>query len=298
LIKRIWLAAAMRLRIVRIHPLFTILLLLSAISGFFVEAITLFAIVIVHELGHVAAIRWFGWRLKAIKLLPFGGVAEVEELGNVPAREEAIVAMAGPIQHVWMIGLAFAMREWGGVAPEWWNYFMEANVLLGLFNLLPILPLDGGKIMQCLLSYVLPYYKAIWYSTVLSLGLSGLVIGIALLDVSKGHTPLSLMMISLFLLYSNWYTLRNAPYQYMRFLAVRDERSKAFIASGTLAQPIVVKGQRQIGEIVKLFMREKYHLVYVMNERGGIQGVLPEQRLLHCFFHEKKPGSAVSELFM
>jgi stage IV sporulation protein FB len=292
------LQALRRLTKVRIHPLFTIFLLLSALCGYFVEALTLFGIVVVHELGHIAAIKWFGWRLKEVKLLPFGGVAEVEELGNVPAREEAIVALAGPLQHVWMIGLAWVMREWGGYEPEWWNYFLEANVLLGLFNLLPILPLDGGRVMQCAFSYVIPYFKAIWYGSFVSLGLSAAVIGKVVWDVTHGHVQLNLIMISIFLAYSNWYSLRNAPYQFMRFLAVRSERGRSFIAAGTLAQPIVVTRQRQVGEVVKLFMREKYHLVYVMNEQGGIQGVLPEQRLLHTFFHEKNPRCTVSDLFM
>lgn len=282
----------------RIHPLFTLLFILSLVTGYFVEAMTLFGIVLVHELGHVVAIKWYGWRLKEVKLLPFGGVAEVEELGTVPAWEELVVALAGPAQHVWMIALAWGMKMFEVLDPVWWDYFIDANMMIGLFNLLPILPLDGGKVMQVALSYFLPYYRTIWYGAIVSLIISVIIIGVIVWEMGQGRPQLSMMAISLFLLYSNWYSLRNAPYHFIRFLSVRAERGKAFIAEGTLAQPIVVNGRRQVSEILKLFMREKYHLIYVMNERGVIQKVLPEQRLLTAYFHEKKPGSAVSELFM
>lgn len=282
----------------RIHPLFTLLILLSLLTGYFIESITLFGIVLVHELGHVAAIKWYGWRLKEVKLLPFGGVAEVEELGTVSAWEELVVAVAGPAQHLWMIAIAWILKTFGVYDPVWWDYFIEANLMIGLFNMLPILPLDGGKVMQVAISYFIPYYRAIWYGAIVSLAASVVVIGTIIWEMGQGRPQLSMIAVSLFLLYSNWYALKNSPFHFIRFLSSRIERGGDFIHAGTLAQPIVVNKHRQVGEILKLFMREKYHLIYVMNERGVILKVLPEQRLLTAFFHEKKPGSAVSELFM
>jgi stage IV sporulation protein FB len=52
---------------------------------------------------------------------------------------------------------------------------------------------------------------------------------------------------------------------------------------GTLAQPIVVARQQKISDILKLYMREKYHLIYVMNEKGRIQAILPELQLVSGF---------------
>ena len=74
-----------------------------AFTGYFLEAITLFGIVLIHELGHLTAAKGFGWRVQEVQLLPFGGVLIVDELGTTSTREELIVALAGPLQHVWMI---------------------------------------------------------------------------------------------------------------------------------------------------------------------------------------------------
>ncbi|MCC2686628.1 MAG: peptidase family [Paenibacillaceae bacterium] len=84
----------------------------------------------------------------------------------------------------------------------------------------------------------------------------------------------------------------------MRFLIDRGSRSPEKLRSGTLAQPIVVAGGRKISEILRMFMKEKYHLIYVMDDDGAIRAVFPEQRMIQAYFHEMKPGSAVSELFV
>ncbi len=282
----------------RFHPLFTLVMIGSALTGYFLEAITLFGIVLIHELGHVAAAKGFGWRLKEVQLLPFGGVAVVEELGTVPAREELIVALAGPLQHLWLIGLAYGAQVFSPGNEEWWSYFIRANFMIALFNLLPVLPLDGGKILQSLLSYVVPYRRCVYCSVVVGLFLSLFIIFGAVYQVFSGDLQLNLLVIGLFLLVSNWYGYRQIHFHFIRFLMSRGMHMSRFLAKGTLAQPIVVTKQRKISEVLKLFMREKYHLIYVVNEKGRIQAVLPEQQLVSGFMEGKKPGSAVSELFM
>ncbi|MFD0694104.1 M50 family metallopeptidase [Paenibacillus sp. GCM10027628] len=282
----------------RFHPLLTLIFIGSAFTGYFLEAVTLFGIVLVHELGHLAAANGFGWRVREVQLLPFGGVVVVDELGSVPAWEELIVALAGPLQHVWMIVIALLMQWLGFGAQGWWSYFIEANLMIGLFNLLPVMPLDGGKVMQCLLGYVMPFHNTILYTTWISMALSAGVIVAAVYQLINGQLPLNLLVIGIFLLLSNWYAYRQLPYHFFRFLMARGQRVSRLLSKGTLAQPIVVTKQRTMAETVKLFMREKYHLIYVINEKGRIQAVLPEQQLVSGYLDGKKPGSAVSDLFM
>ena len=51
---------------------------------------------------------YYSWRIPRIMLLPFGGMAEVDEHGNRPLKEEAFVILAGPIQHLWLFLLPFS----------------------------------------------------------------------------------------------------------------------------------------------------------------------------------------------
>lgn len=282
----------------RFHPLFSIVILLSILAGYFIETATLFGIVLIHELGHVMAAKNFGWRVKEIQLLPFGGVVVVDEMASVPAWQEIIVTLSGPLQNGIMMLAAMALQATGVISGEWSAYFIQANMFLALFNLLPILPLDGGKLMQSLLCFWLPYQKVILFSCVISLIFSILLIAAAILHILYGGFQLNLFIIGLFLFYSNWYAYKGMSYHFMRFLIHRGDTLHRLMRQGTLAQPIVVDGRRKVTEIVRLFMREKYHLVYVMDERGSIRIVLPEQPLLQTYFNESKRGSAISELFM
>ncbi|MDD9269857.1 M50 family metallopeptidase [Paenibacillus sp. GCM10023248] len=282
----------------RFHPLFTLVMIGSALTGYFLEAITLFGIVLVHELGHLTAANGLGWRVKEVQLLPFGGVLVVDELGTVPTWEELVVAVAGPIQHVWMILLAYFMKMLEIGAGTWWDYFIEANLMILLFNLIPVMPLDGGKIMQSLLGYLLSYHNTILYTVWISMFLSFAIIVMAVIQLASGQLPLNILVIGIFLLVSNWYAYRQMPYHFFRFLIGRGSRVSRLLSRGTLAQPIVITKQRTMADTLKLFMREKYHLIYIVNEAGRIQAILPEQQLVSGYLDGKKPGSAVSDLFM
>jgi Zn-dependent protease/CBS domain-containing protein len=113
-------------------------------------AVLLYASVLVHEIGHSVVARCFGLPVRAITLHILGGVSEIEEEPRTPGRE-FLVAAAGPLLS---LGLAV-----GGYAvlllvpmPDVTVLLVEAltlaNLLVGVFNLLPGLPLDGGRLVR------------------------------------------------------------------------------------------------------------------------------------------------------
>jgi stage IV sporulation protein FB len=281
---------------IRFHPLFIIILMTSVITGHFLELLTLFAIVFVHEMGHFIAAKGFGWRVREVRFLPFGGVAVVDDQGNIPASEDIAVALAGPLQNFLLAAFALVM-EWTRIwSAEWVHYFIQSNLLIGLFNLLPVLPLDGGKIMQSVMSLWLPYHKAILITAWVSFILGAFIVVFALLPIASEGVHLNLLLLGMFLTYANWVDLRNIPFHFLRFLTHREKRAAKMMARGTLAQPIVVSGRERVYDIVRLFMRERYHLVFVINARGRVQAVLPEQRLIETILLHNRPRSLISDI--
>jgi stage IV sporulation protein FB len=282
----------------RFHPLFSIVMLLSVAGGYFVETATLFGIVLVHEIGHLTAAKGFGWRVKEVLLLPFGGEAVVEELGSVPVWQEIVVTLSGPLQNLWMIVIAYLLQSLGLISEPWSLYFIKANVYIALFNLLPVLPLDGGKLMHSLMSLWLPYHRVIGLSCAFSLAFSLAMTLISLVPGIYGGIQMNLLLIGLFLLYSNWYAYKGISFHFMRFLLHRETALIRLVGRGAIAQPIIVSGRKSVNDIVRLFMRDKCHLVYVTDERGAVRMILSEQPLLHSYFNESRRGCAISELFM
>jgi Zn-dependent protease/CBS domain-containing protein len=114
--------------------------------------ILLYASVLVHELSHSVVARAYGLPVRRIVLNPLGGVSEIEREAPTPGREFA-VAGAGPA-----LSLVLAAIGWGlvqvapyGVTGALIRQLMVANIIVGIFNLLPGLPLDGGRMLRAVI---------------------------------------------------------------------------------------------------------------------------------------------------
>jgi len=148
----------------------------GAIFGLIVTFL-LFAIVVLHELGHSLAALRYGVPVKQIVLLPIGGVAE---LGRMPEKpiQEFVIAIAGPLVNFALaiilapLGLALG-QGFGGWPPAdlfdnlgqlsfnaIFNYVFVSNLFLGIFNLLPAFPMDGGRVLRALLATQVSYQRA------------------------------------------------------------------------------------------------------------------------------------------
>lgn len=133
------------------HPLFFVFGFYYAVTGkIFVFFLYCFSAVI-HELGHSLVAQAFGYRLNKITLMPFGAVVS-GETDYQRRKEEIVIALAGPMVNLF-VGIFFVAVWW--VFPEAYavtDVAAEVNLSLAIVNLLPFLPLDGGRIVKALLS--------------------------------------------------------------------------------------------------------------------------------------------------
>ncbi|MDO7906881.1 M50 family metallopeptidase [Paenibacillus sp. JX-17] len=261
------------------------MMLLSVVTGHILELLTLFSIVLIHELGHAAAALLLGIQVRSIQLLPFGGVAVIEEHGSMTAGKEIIIALAGPLQNVIMMAAAW-LAGWAGWGNEaFMDYLIQCNLLIALFNLLPILPLDGGKIVHALASLCWSYHATLLWTSRISILFSAVVTGYALMPpLGGGAIRLNLFMIGVFLLYSNLVDYRNIPYRFVRFLLGRELKYRNLGPDAAGAVPIVSAASKPLEGILRLFRRDKYHLIYIVGLQGTVEGIIPEQRIIASFF--------------
>jgi S1-C subfamily serine protease/Zn-dependent protease/transcriptional regulator with XRE-family HTH domain len=165
----------------------------SSFTWNILEYLSLFAIVLLHELGHVVACRSVGGRADRIILWPLGGIAYVKP----PPRPGATLwsIAAGPAVNVLLVPIIGTL--WAMVAPLGYtdlNLLIRAaanlNLVLLFFNLLPVYPLDGGQILGALLWFVVGRARALMITTVI--GFAG-VAGLVWLAVSHRSPWLGLM---------------------------------------------------------------------------------------------------------
>ena len=117
----------------------------------------LFASVALHELGHALTAARFGIRTAHITLYPFGGIAAIERMPS-DAGQELAIALAGPAVNFALA--AVAGWTWGATGSTFLLTLGAMNLVMGLFNLLPAFPMDGGRVLRARLSRRVGYLRA------------------------------------------------------------------------------------------------------------------------------------------
>lgn len=137
---------------IKVHPTFLIVLIAYGALGLVTQALLIFTLVIGHELAHLLTAKAYGFRVIGLEIFPFGGTAYCEDLFEGRKIEESMMALAGPIFNLTLLFAAQALRWegiWTGPASE---NFVRYNLWLAAFNLIPVLPLDGGRVVRALFS--------------------------------------------------------------------------------------------------------------------------------------------------
>ena len=106
-------------------------------------------VLLFHEAGHWVAMRAFGYKNLRMFFIPFFGAAVVGRHWNVPGWKKALVSLAGPVPGI-LVGIVFGIA--GLISHrEWMNNLALLLLIINGFNLAPILPLDGGHVLQATL---------------------------------------------------------------------------------------------------------------------------------------------------
>jgi len=145
----------------------------SSVTWNVLEYLALFLIVMMHEFGHALACRQVGGSADQIVLWPLGGVAYV----NPPPRAGATLwsIAAGPLVNVILVPILWGLGTWGksvgwagmNDAHMLLRAIWQINLVLLIFNILPIYPLDGGQILRSLLWFVLGRARSLMVATIL-----------------------------------------------------------------------------------------------------------------------------------
>lgn len=275
---------------ISIHPLFFLFVLFAYTFGFMAELLLFIAIVFLHELGHALAARYFGWRVRKIELFPFGGAVQVDESGNRPWREELLVILAGPA-----VNLFLALSTWFLYQAGLWTsptslQFIEYNLILFLFNLIPIVPLDGGKLLQLLLALKFPYRTSLDVSYYVSLGC--LLLYFIFLILSPPY--FYLWFLGCWFIFALYLEKRQIPYQHLRFLLSRHRGTPK--SMDLIDKRMPVSREMTTLDATKAFYKHCHHIFYTYDSSTGTYLSCLEKEILDTLFNKHCSDCAVREL--
>lgn len=177
----------------------------------------LFVLVLLHEFGHSLMAQELGVRVRDITLVPFGGIARIEQMPE-QARQEAIIALAGPAVNLGLAALLVPLVVMVGIINHFDSvmdfldygmtgitfgalviYLFLANLMLLVFNLLPAFPMDGGRVLRAGMSRLIGRERAT--SMAVWIGIFLAVI-LAMVGIAAGQYTLPLL--SVFIIVAAW----------------------------------------------------------------------------------------------
>lgn len=250
----------------------------------------LFVCVTLHEFGHALVAKYFKVNVPHITLLPIGGVASLERMPDKPL-QEFMIAIAGPLVNFIIAGLlfplillsrglqngSFGFNTVGELLAQMQSpglsnlliYLVITNLGLGIFNLLPAFPMDGGRVLRALLAMGMSYVDATRIAVFVGRVMAGLF---ALWGILNGN--IFLLLIAFFI-YVGGGSEREAV------------ESKAVLRNILAEQALALNAvnlytSERVDRAVELIMNSYQTDYPVLDLAGRFVGVLTRARLIYA----------------
>lgn len=234
------------------------------------------AALLCHETAHLWALKRTKTPFETLEFLPFGGVIQLS--GLLSLEDECLVAGSGPLCSLALALLS--LRIPGAMA----DLFFQMNAALFITNILPVLPLDGGRIFRACLARKHGYQKATARAIRLARILS-LCLGLASLALFLGGVFSLLSLLLAFFVYYRSTIFKNEAW----ILWLEDflGRSNQLQEKPLQGEYWVVSGHHKLEDVFQVLNPRRYHRVLVLDEHLHHLGVLEEDDLLEAFMKGK-----------
>lgn len=137
------------------------------LNGFWILALMILPALLLHELGHALVAKHFGYKVSNIRLWALGGVAHIECFSFPLPKEERLIAIAGPAVN-FALAILFMPLLFISPLQNVAIFGIFANLILGVFNILPIFPMDGGRLARGIFRIKFPFVEATKWTAITS----------------------------------------------------------------------------------------------------------------------------------
>ncbi len=198
----------------KIHALTYLILLSVLLAGYFNYFLIISFILLIHDLGHIIALKLFNYQIYNITILPFGSLINSNINSSSNSKEIFIISIAGVLMQVLLYPLFYLLNIYY-INDISYNIFLNYNKIILLFNLLPIIPLDGSKIILSILENFIYYKIVLKIINIIS------IIILVLFMIYLSFNGLNSYLIVVFLLYKTFEEIKNHKYIFNQFLLTR-----------------------------------------------------------------------------
>ena len=232
---------------IEFHPLFLITTLIFILIGKFRFLLYFMLLIFIHEMGHILISLLFKWKIDKVIILPFGGLTKYDIMINTPLIEEFLVTISGVSIQIIFFTIIKNIIDY--------KYFSFINYFIIIFNLIPIYPLDGSKILNVLLNKITSFRNSNLLTVIISY-IFIIILSIVLININK---IIILVLIFLFREVDKLYKERNLIFN--KFLLERYIKELKFKKEITINNEDKMKRDyRHLFYINNNYITEKYFL--------------------------------------
>jgi Zn-dependent protease len=240
-----------------------------------VAALLFFASIVAHEFSHSLVAKAQGAKIARITLFMFGGVSEMTE-EPAKAGQEFVMALAGPAMSILLSALfyvAFVALQAAGASPVLWapaGYLAGINLAVGVFNLLPGFPMDGGRVLRAAFwGATHDLLKATKWASRIGQALGYSMVAIGILGVFAPGAGIGTLWLALL----GWFLAGLAQTAYQQ--QVVKTRLSHVPVSAIMASPVLVApGDLDLQQMVDDWFLGRRHSRYPISQDGTLLGML------------------------
>ncbi len=273
----------------KINGVFLLLCLIYTLLGLGQEVLLITTAVLLHEVAHTMVAVNMGVRISEVELLPFGGQARVEDFTGLEPEKEIYVALAGPLISLSMAAVCFFLLSDRGPLT---GLFINLNLFLGCFNLLPALPLDGGRVARAVLSRRLGYRKATLATSLIGKLTAVLAAGSGVYLTYSSMSGANLIIVGILLYWAASREKSLLAFAFMRFLV--NKKSQLTRHGYMECQQMVAAPDTLVKKILDSSRPSYYLTVLIIGPDESVIGIRSEAELIECLL-EKGPAACIKD---
>lgn len=272
---------------IKISYLFLFILTFSMFFDYFSQLFVLMIVILIHEFAHCCACIYYNIGISEIKIFVFGGVAKFQKHIEENAKQEIIIALAGPISNFIFLFIALLIVNKFNIKKNYIiQLFLTANIIIGLFNLIPILPLDGGRIIRGVIGHCLGIKRATYI--VIRLGycicVLSFFVGIYMALVYNVEY-IFISLLSIYIFFSNRKEKENINLIFTKNLIIR---KKPLFSGGIMdVKHIIAMESVDIKNIFDEFTLKQYCIITITDTTGKVIGNLSESEIIEAIIEHK-----------
>lgn len=261
---------------IKLNKFFIPYIFLLIFIGFRGELLISFILVILHEIVHYLTAVAFGFSGFDIKILPIGAVLQLKDLDEATPFEDLVISLSGPSFNLL---LAVVLYYISTIYPsDTISFLIKSNLSLGIFNLIPAFPLDGGRVLRDCLSMKIIYRRANEITVKVSMVLGYCILAGFLVSLALKTPDYNFAIIGVFVIISSYKERERIVYIIMSDIIRKKNR---FINSKYMENKnISVYYKGELINLLSIMDKNKYNIFTVLDEDMRVMDVIYEEEIV------------------